>query len=932
MEWAASLNCLVEAAALLDLTSTMRRCPVVVVVVVVVVLAALLPAASTWRAGPRPRRDVDDPPEDGYRLPRHLEPAGYRLALVPDVKEGVFWGEVRINVTCRRATSTVVLHAHPELSVSKVVLGVNPQASSVAAREIEVRHIERDLEKQWLIIMLDEKLQKDNSYRLDLSFRGSLDDREGGGMYRSKFIDPSNNRTQWYVDTNMKMDSARHIFPCFDEPEYKAVFDVKIATLARQHVFSIMPLADIVDMNERPGWYWKHFVKSPPISTMSFGMFMFEFQHYSLSKGVLRVVGRSAMRNDIEKALERLEEVYQYFLDYLGTDIPLPKLDLVVLPDAMQKDNIGSFGLITVEEDLVDSMAWLAYLTSAQWVGHLMTPKWFGDMNVCLGLNLHLSYSFLEKRNYLNTWDGYESYYIFSQFEPYNRKYSPRDYGDIATASWFVRMMQYAVTEDTVMGAFRKLFQLRQYETFSERDLWRLLTERGWEDATLPRDVRVEEAAHSWLDKPRFPVVVVTRDYARRSATLQQHVFLNKKQYPVPDKENMLWYIPIMYLTPNNLNISAARPVAWMKNQREITIRDLPGSNQFVIVNPADIGMFMVNYDPTNWALLAEALHRKVLPVAVRTKLLRDSWNLAFAGELNFNTAMNMTLFLEDETEHDVWEVMFSMFYHISTFLDGTTVGEKFKRYVGQLTTRAMEKMGHLRGNQDDEKNVYRVLRYIMKRLSNQKPTQRQIALFEAWARGGSDPSSKTTDAICLTVRHGSMEQFERALTRLMDMLRQRQDSRSPRQVKLITNCARQPDKVERLLRTALLVRDTGFSDEDRHTVVNQLSAHHSGYSTMFSFLGDNWEALRQGLEDKPDLWVDLIENAMTNFNTEEEVKMVARVFAEKRDQLGNAAPVVQAKLQEMTARAQWSRESAPVLEHWLDLHLPATEGDRDLA
>ncbi|KAJ8870570.1 hypothetical protein PR048_029593, partial [Dryococelus australis] len=219
----------------------------------------------------------------------------------------------------------------------------------------------------------------------------------------------------------------------------------------------------------------------------------------------------------------------------------------------------------------------------------------------------------------------------------------------------------------------------KQYETFSEHDLWTALTQYAWNEGTLPKNVLVDDMARSWLTKERFPVVTITRNYGGNTAIAEQHVFLSKKFYHVPDTEQMLWYIPVMYLTAENVNVSAVRPAAWMKNQRQITLSGLPRSYQFIIVNPAEIGMFLVNYDPTNWALLADALRTGVLPVAVRVKLLHDAWNLAFAGELNFNSAMNMTLFLKDETEYAVWDVMYTMFDHVGRYLDGTRAGDKFK-------------------------------------------------------------------------------------------------------------------------------------------------------------------------------------------------------------------------------------------------------------
>lgn len=89
----------------------------------------------------------------------------------------------------------------------------------------------------------------------------------------------------------------------------------------------------------------------------------------------------------------------------------------------------------------------------------------------------------------------------------------------------------------------------------------------------------------------------------------------------------------------------------------------------------------MVNYDQQNWALLLDYLRGPdpQIPSATRAKLLHDAWNLAYGGELDIATALNMTLFLEQETNLSVWEVMFTMIDHIGRRISGTEAGLKFE-------------------------------------------------------------------------------------------------------------------------------------------------------------------------------------------------------------------------------------------------------------
>lgn len=80
--------------------------------------------------------------------------------------------------------------------------------------------------------------------------------------------------------------------------------------------------------------------------------------------------------------------------------------------------------------------------------------------------------------------------------------------------------------------------------------------------------------------------------------------------------------------------------------------------------------------------MLAQFLNSKnrtKIPVNTRAKLLHDAWNLAYAGDLSFATALNMTLFLKYEREHLAWDPVFTMIDHIGRHIDSSAVHKKFQ-------------------------------------------------------------------------------------------------------------------------------------------------------------------------------------------------------------------------------------------------------------
>lgn len=84
-------------------------------------------------------------------------------------------------------------------------------------------------------------------------------------------------------------------------------------------------------------------------------------------------------------------------------------------------------------------------------------------------------------------------------------------------------------------------------------------------------------------------------------------------------------------------------------------------------------------------------------PLIIHTssaKLLHDAWNLAYAGNLSFATAFNMTLFLKNERNHLVWDPVFTFIDHIGRHIDMSPVHSKFEKYVRNLLTPLYEELG----------------------------------------------------------------------------------------------------------------------------------------------------------------------------------------------------------------------------------------------
>lgn len=77
------------------------------------------------------------------------------------------------------------------------------------------------------------------------------------------------------------------------------------------------------------------------------------------------------------------------------------------------------------------------------------------------------------------------------------------------------------------------------------------------------------------------------------------------------------------------------------------------------------------------------------IPPATRAKLIHDALNLAYAGSLRFDSALNVTKFLANEKDPIVWQPAFNMFDHIQRHIEGSSTATKFREYIKIVLTKA---------------------------------------------------------------------------------------------------------------------------------------------------------------------------------------------------------------------------------------------------
>ncbi len=315
-------------------------------------------------------------PAGAQRLSDAVVPEHYTLWFAPDLAKETFRGRTTIQAVVTESTPSITLHAAEiEFGDVRITSGGRTQAARVSV----------DPQAETATFTVPERLAE-GPVTIEIGYTGILNDK-----LRGFYISQANGRK--YAVTQMEATDARRAFPAFDEPSFKATFDISMMVDAGDTAISNGRVVSDVPGPE-PGRHTITYARTPKMSTYLVAMLVGDFtcRDGSADGTAIRVCATPDKQHLTAFALEAAEHQLAFFNDYFGIPYPFGKLDIVAVPDfaAGAMENAGAITfrerllLVDPERSSVNVRksvaAVMAHEIAHQWFGNLVTMKWWDDI------------------------------------------------------------------------------------------------------------------------------------------------------------------------------------------------------------------------------------------------------------------------------------------------------------------------------------------------------------------------------------------------------------------------------------------------------------------------------------------------------------------------------------------------------------------------
>ena len=762
-------------------------------------------------------------------------PEHYDLFLDLSRETKTFSGKVTI--TGQAKSDRISLH-QKDLEITSVEVAGQARPFTVD-NENEALHIE---------------LEEAGSVELVLAFSGKITDNMTG-IYPSYYtVDGVKKEV---LSTQFESHFAREAFPCVDEPEAKATFDLSLRFDQEEGELALSNMPEIDAENRKETGIWK-FETTPRMSSYLLAFVAGDLQGVTAKTKNGTLVGVYSTKahplSNLDFSLDIAVRSIEFYEDYYGVKYPIPQSLHIALPD-FSAGAMENWGLVTYREVylVVDENSTfasrqqvalvIAHELAHQWFGNLVTMKWWDD--------LWLNESFANMMEYVCV-DAIEpSWNIFEDFQTSGVPAAlKRDATDgvqsvhvevshpdeintlfdgaivYAKGSRLMHMLRRWLGDADFAKGLHAYFEKHQYGNTIGRDLWNALGQASGRDVAAFMD--------SWLEQPGYPVLTVTVE--------NDVLKISQKQFFIGEHEdkNRLWVVPL------NSNWKG------VPDTLETESIEIPGYAALLAENEGALRFNTENtahYITDYQGRLLDAVLTDLVELDNTSKLqiVQERRLLAEAGHISYADLLPVVDQLAKEESYLVVSAVSQVITALERFIDeGTETEKAFKALIAKLARYNYDRLGFeaKEGESDEDELVRQLTISMMIRSNDEEASQVASQIFEAHKDNLSGlPAAIRSQILINEMKHHETKEL---VATYLDLYTHATDAAFKRQLAAALAYSTDADNIQTLI--ASWKDKFVVKPQDLSAWYYQFLGHKETQEPVWAWARENWDWIKAAL------------------------------------------------------------------------------------
>jgi len=775
------------------------------------------------------------------RLPEVARPENYKLTFTPNLEAATFEGDATISIQVLKPTSEITLNA-AEIDFHDVTI--------TSGASVQNAKVTPEKGKEMAVLTVEKPLPAGPA-TIHITYAGILNS-EMRGLYLGK-----DDHGRKYAATQFESTDARRAFPSFDEPDYKATFD--ITAVADK---GLVAISNQKIVSDTPGPGDKHTVRFATTAKMSSylaALIVGNFEYIEgESDGIpIRVYSTPGKKEMGKFALESAEHILSYYDKYFNIKYPYGKLDLIGIPDfsagAMENTGCITFRevILLIDEkqgavDLKKEIASvIAHEMAHQWFGDLVTMKWWDDIWLNEGFATWMStkpvqawkpeWNFnlddvseagvtMNTDSLANTRPIHQAAETPAQI---NELFDGIAYGKAAAV---LSMLESYLGEETFRAGVNAYIQRHQYANATADDFWEVQAKTSKKP--------VDQIMPTFVKQAGIPIINLKSQCSGGSTTVtldQRRYYYDREKFQAPNDE--LWQVPLCMKS----SAGNGSPKCELLTRKQETFT-LPGCSTWVLANAGATGYYRVGYQPDAVRALANDAERK-LSSAERIALQTDIWASVRIGREPVGDYLAFAQGLESDRNRAVLEDTLSRLNFIRQYLVTDTDRESYEVWLQQYLAPILKDVGwEPKPGESDEQSTLRARVFNALGYDARDPevlAQARKIADKALDNPASVNRELAASAFRLAALTGDQTFYER-------MKAQLKNAKSPEEYYIALSTLARFEDPKLLQRTLDYAVSSDVRSQDALGLIARVMSNPAGEKLAWDFVLTHWDAVQK--------------------------------------------------------------------------------------